>query len=384
MKKLFPIILFLCSLAYGTACPNTGYQYYVSLTVAAQSSTGTNQTNFPAVYIGNAYFKTVGNGGYLQSSTGIDVIFCTSSSGGNLLPYELVVGTYTPTTGAGEWWVQLPTVSFNTSEVIYAFFDHTSPTDHSSAASVWQNCTGSSINASGVLHFGTSGTLTLTDSTGNATMTNNGSSTAGANEINGGVISGGSSGQSISSSTTEDASQFTVTGWILNASNCSSVPGYYVLARNDLTSGSGYAVYSFLGGLTVAVGNGGSYSIARYTNSSNVGCVENYYAGTYNGGNATLTSSYGAYHNGVSQSFSMAGTSTSTKGTSTNDATFASYVSAGYSTNLDEVHVWPAVLTGDWILDEYNNQSAPATFFTTGTFQPAIGSPTQLWMGPLN
>ena len=185
MKKLLFVLALLLSAAYAgaTACPS-GYGSWYPLYILPQASTSSNQTNFPMYFTGNTTLATTGNGGKSLNS-GLDVTFCTGSNSGTLINYELVTGTYVATTGAGEWWVSVPTVSYNTTETIYVGVGKSSAND-ANAAGVWTAYLG-------VWHFGTSGTLTVDGSTGNSTATNHGA-TAVAGEINGGsaYVSGSS------------------------------------------------------------------------------------------------------------------------------------------------------------------------------------------------
>ena len=175
-KPLFVLALLLSAVYAGaTACPS-GYGSWYPLYILPQASTSSNQTNFPMYFAGNATLATTGNGGKSLNS-GLDVTFCTGSDSGTLINYELVTGTYVATTGAGEWWVSVPTVSYNTTETIYVGVGNASG-NNANAAGVWSAYLG-------VWHFGTSSTLTLTDSTGNSSATNH-SATAVAGELNGG------------------------------------------------------------------------------------------------------------------------------------------------------------------------------------------------------
>jgi hypothetical protein len=194
LRKLIPLLLLLAPLAaFATSCP-TGYSNSFSITIPAQTGLSGSLTNYPAPFIGHLELATTANGGYSQSS-GTDVIFCTAASGGTLLSYELVAGTYNATTGAGVWWIQVPTVSNTTAQTIYALVGKSSASDESCGPSGLNNC-GSTI-WSGYLqvhHFGTSGTLTLTDSTGNCTATNHGATaTAGPNGFGAAALASASS-----------------------------------------------------------------------------------------------------------------------------------------------------------------------------------------------
>ena len=245
-RLLVLIAILLCSaLSWATSCPST-YTNSYTLTIATQSALSSNLTNFPVLFTGNAILATTGSGGVSQSS-GLDVVFCTAASGGTILPYELVAGTYTSITGAGEWWIQAPTISHTATETIYVMVGAASATDYSTPATVWSSYLG-------VWHFGTSTSLTLTDSTGNNTATNHGgTATTGPTAFSGAAAFAAASSQYIDLGGTLNAtsSHISMLAWI-------NPTGFEACQRimSNLT-GSAYNGYEFyLGSGCVANGTG--------------------------------------------------------------------------------------------------------------------------------
>jgi len=111
----------------------TGYAHHAAITLAAATG-GSDLTNFPALLGFNGAtansitltnLKTVANSGQVTDASANDVIFCTDPSTGTQLAHELVSGTYTASTGAGEWYVNIPAVSHTTGATVYAFWGKT-------------------------------------------------------------------------------------------------------------------------------------------------------------------------------------------------------------------------------------------------------------------
>jgi biopolymer transport protein ExbB len=368
MKKLI-FILLACSAAWGTACP-TGYASYVSITIGTQGSTTTDMTRFPMLFIGSALFKTVGNSGNVQSSTGIDVVFCTNFTGGTLLPYELVVNTYTPTTGAGEWWVQVPSVSHSGTAVIYALMNKSGASDQSNVTGTWSNVTSGNVNALGVWHFGTSSTLTLTDSSvGNATATNH-STTAIAGEINGGDRCIGSPNWVDTGATQTGLTNFSLEFWIKRDIINTEFP---MSSRNNGLTGGIFALQAG-NGIAVGYSNGATFSY-KSSSSTTSTTVFTHVVGTHTGGSSNQVA---LYFNGAAQGTeTSSGTATDPADSSTTLQLCRDGASSSpdyFGGSLDDIRVWPAVLTADWVLDEYNNQNAPASFYTISSLSPAAGN----------
>lgn len=357
-------MLLLAGSAWATSCPS-GYSNWFPLSSLAQGSTTTNQTNFPMLFIGGSYLATTGNSGYSLNS-GLDVTFCTGNNTGNLLPYELVTGTYSATTGAGEWWVQMPTVSYNTAETIYVGVGKSSAND-SNAAGVWSAYLG-------IWHFGTSSTLTLTDSTGNHTATNH-SATAAAGKIGGagafvhatptyidtgGVLNPGTSNQISMLAWVDPASGFDACQRVLSNLVSPTYAGY------ELIVGGGCVAN---GQVEIQTATGGNLSSLYSTAAISAGAWS-HIATTQNG---TGNTNQRVYINGANQAGTGAGTYAI--GNSTNDMAIGAVVAiSGYAFNglIDEVEIYNGVLTADWIKDAYNNQSAPGSFSSFNALPPII------------
>lgn len=84
-----------------------------------------DQTDYTVVVAGVFLFlKNISNGGFVNDINGYDIAFFNDRyQDDQIFNYQLVPGTYDPTTGAVEFWVQIPSVSSTVDTVFYMFFD---------------------------------------------------------------------------------------------------------------------------------------------------------------------------------------------------------------------------------------------------------------------
>lgn len=128
-----------CGAAFtcGTA---TGYACGFSLTIAQQASLSGNLTNIDMPFLGDqgavTIFKSVANGGAISSSPK-EVVFCTKNDGtGSIVPSETVTSAWSATSGAGEWWVQDPSVSTSGTTKVYGLVGKSGAVDYSNPATI--------------------------------------------------------------------------------------------------------------------------------------------------------------------------------------------------------------------------------------------------------
>jgi hypothetical protein len=368
MKKLavLSLLVFSSLWAHATACP-TGYSNSFIISVPPRSAMSADLTSFPLYYPGLSLFLAgTGSGGYSQSSTGLDIVFCDAGTGGNLLPYELVAGTYSTTTGLGQWWIKA-TISKTVTTYIYGFVGKSGASDLSAPHTLWSAYLG-------VWHFGTSSTLTLTDSTGNSTATNHGA-TAVAGPLNGGAAFVAASSQYIDTGLTiTGLTNFTIEAWAYPTATATKMA---ISNRNSAASK----------GVFMSVASGSAMGFGYFTGSastnyfirygSNLGTSGPYasLAGTHKAGtNDNLT----YYISGASQT----GT-TGSSGTATDPADSGTTVVFGrdgagstpnyFSGELSEVKISAALLSADWISAEYDNLHTASNFLSTCTINPGSG-----------
>jgi Concanavalin A-like lectin/glucanases superfamily len=157
-------------------------------------------------------FKTVGNGGQVQNSSGFDIAFY-ADSGCSTTKLNWEIEDWSGTTGNGDWWVQIP-ASTNT---FYECWDNTSiSTDQSSKTATW-----SGENYQLVMHGGSPATFSAADSSANNLSSTVTSVSAGTGIVNGAGSYNGSS--SLVDFSTPSATQCTPTctleAWVKTSSN---------------------------------------------------------------------------------------------------------------------------------------------------------------------
>lgn len=410
------------------------YSAHFSLTLPAQTGQSGNLTNKDALWPGNGYIASTANGGYSQAS-GVDVIFCTAATGGTQLPSEGPV-TYNATTGAAEYWVQLPTVSNSVSETIYALVGNASPVNYSNpftftagvsgtcvanetiqqatslvtatlltlsspytisnlsgvplsgAGEVWTGQTsGCSITSTGggatpvsviwpsftfVEHLGSSSSLVLTDSTEQYSFANDGA-TAVAGEIGGGAGFLASSSQYIASTQALNIQgSFSLEQWVANG-NAGNAAQSWGGNTYTVPETSGVNSYVFLNGTDscavaacASIGYQSSDTFYFHNSAGSIGTSNAWHhvVGTHTTGTANLTTYLdGAVSNGAvlnSGSPTDPGSENTDWIWGRNGAAMPYY----YTGSLDEMRAFKGVLSSDWILFDYNNQSQQ----TIGTF----------------
>ena len=355
MKHLTTLfILGLVGSSLWAQCP-VGYSYKRSITVNSGQVTGT-LTNFPMLVLNpTTSLKTVANGGRLTSSNGYDAAFYTGA--GSLLNFELVghggaSTTYSATTGNAEFWVNV--ASMATGSQVYLCYGNAAITTYQgNDVSTWTSA------YKLVTHLNNGSTLSVADSTGNNTPVNVGTS-ATSGEIDGGLVGGGGGAGlyvNLGSNSAIQSEVFTYQVWVnLNGST---------YPYNDITGTStqsyGIEWYVESNGTTVLL----LQDVAALCSSAS-GAVP---TTGWHLMTATYSNVSGACNIYVDGSSVASGTSAQT-------ITFASQwlgsrysggvVINGWYGSLDEFRMMNAIQAPTWITAEYNNQSAPGTFYAVG------------------
>jgi Concanavalin A-like lectin/glucanases superfamily/Domain of unknown function (DUF2341) len=333
--------------------------YYRSLTMDHTQAGTVDTPNYPLVFLGNASLATVANGGRVTSSSGFDIIFCTSPVShsaclGSLLKFERV--SWSATTGLGEFWIQVPTLSHSSNTVIYVYYgDSTITTDQENVNGTWD------ANFAAVYHFGTASSLALTDSTSNANTCTNHGATAGAGQIGGSANFVSASTQYLdcgSGASLKITGTLTVETWAKYTGSAANQAG---ISNNASTTG--YLFAPKWSGLSVALWdlqNSGvessleTLSTLTYTNAI-------YFASTYTPGtNFAINVPFTA-------NTSSAVPTASTLGAGSNLNLGRHAGSFYYDGFLDEVRISNVVRSPSYILATSNNANTSSTFITVGS-----------------
>lgn len=352
------------------------FSYYRGITIDHTLCGGSDSSNFPAL-VSTApaaagvlsTLKSVGNGGHVQSSSGYDIWFYSDSGLTTRLPAERV--TYDPTTGIGEWWVNVPTLSHSADTVIYiAYGDASVVSDPNSDATygttqVWDS------HFKAVYHLKDGSTLSLADSTSNANNGTNNGATATTGQIDGGAafVSASSEfiniGHGASLALTGD---LTLEAWVNPNGNAS--PDTEIIARDDNVNGRGYNLQLASGSLTpYFYFNGGPDGALSGTNPL-TNLIWNYVVGTMSG------TAMAMYLNGAANGTA---TGTTPHASATGDVYIGARTYSGFpgyfNGSLDELRISDVGRSADWVLATYNNGAIPDKNAGAGGFY-TVGSET--------
>jgi hypothetical protein len=351
------VLLTLSAPTSGTAWAN-GYSYRGTITIAHGQVPNSDQTNFPVLFSGNPDLATRSNGGKVISPNGYDIIFTSDSNGLNKLNSERE--SYSPKTGQGVFWVQVPTLSHTIDTVLYVFYGNPLiGSDQSNRSAVWDT------NYQGVWHVPDGTVLSANDSTSNHNDGSITNATPVAGEIGGGANLNGSAwidmGANVSSLHPTQA--LTVECWVNPTS--STQPDFAVILAQDYSYPRSLPWVSYKLGLNN--NNGGNYEFELTTNGGNtvldsgVAFVPGSWAhvvGTFDGSTKRI------YINGVLKASAQ-------QGGSIHYANTGHFVFGANSSGaqqlaglLDEGRISDTARSADWIAAEYNNESSPSTFYS--------------------
>lgn len=363
-QMMMPIVGAVAPTA-GTNCtPASGYSFCRSITIDHTKVGTVDSSNFAVLICGNSvstacssdtsYWKTVGNGGKLQSASCFDVIYTSDITGATAIAFEAVpvvtAQNCNTTTGAGEHWVLVGTLSHTTDTVIYTSYGKASiTTDQSNKTGTWNS------NYQGVYHLHNGTTLAVTDSTSNAkTLTNNGSVTAVAGQIDGGAGYAGAGKLTLAAGILDPTiAGATYSGWI----NASDVTTIQIILANVTGSSNRDHVNIGTGALRCGHYNG----TTTFPASGVITTGLHHFTCVYDG-----TSTVTAYLDGALQVDNGAPAGNSNAGFSIGSRSGTATQTFFAGPMVDEVRALNAPMTASWITATYNNQSAPSTFFTIG------------------
>jgi hypothetical protein len=360
------------------------FAYRRSITVQAGQVTGT-LTNFPMlISVTNANLATVANGGHIASyNAGTndpqDLVFealdDATCGGAGTSPCRLdhEIEAYVPATGQLVAWVRVPSITNGT--VIYMYYGN------GCISSSTQNKTGVwDSNYVGVWHYNQTGANPqIMDSTRNANNSASNASTPTAS----GKLDGAATFDGNANITTFDsakvfwdytnASGNTYECWV-NISDYSGGNDYMPTlaelaadaAHNTHTFGIYIANYGGYNGLNISCNNTMDYgngSLASTSTGTWHHVVVVFAGGTYND-----ITKYTVYLDGSVQTMNSHGGWYSYAG---NVNYFGTDGGGGDYLNgiLDEVRISKIARSAGWILTEYRNQNAPASFYTVGAEQ---------------
>jgi hypothetical protein len=322
---------------------------------------GASETNFPMLFSGTySYLSTTANGGYVTNSSGYDIVFTTDSLCTSKVPgWE--IESYSPTTGAVNFWVDIPSLSATANTTIYLCYGNSNITTfQSTAASTWDS------NYTGIWHMNNSAaSTTVTDSTG-ANNGVNGANTS-TKSVTGKIgnalsYNGSSDGTDLGSAVSYVTSgvPFTVELWAY----MSTVSGYPTLLELDDSGGNNWELFaSNQGGYSgMDIGSSSGW-VTAYTNTTTPVGSWHFWVATYNGGTRSTRSNFAIYEDAVSQSLGAP----SGFGGHANHTYFGKDDQNHFNGYLDEIKFSKTARSPGWITAEFNNQNSPSTFYAVGS-----------------
>lgn len=307
-------------------------------------------TNYPMLVSGlYTFLASVANGGVVQNASGFDIGFYADAGLTTKLNWETESWV---SNGSVIYWVQVPTVSNVTDTVIYIAAGNAAiTTDQSNKAGTWTS------NYRAVYHLPNGATLSAADSTGifgTGTITG---ATATTGQIDGGALFVAASSQHIDlNQGTTHFNPLTVSAWF-KANSLSGV-------TNVATKGFNGTSTEWQFGLT---GN------KLYWNTFNAGTVQgvqtsvatiatgvwHHYVGVYDG------TAWKTYLDGVlDTSVTAGGPVSTTVGYTIGAVAVPGGLVQYFDGSIDELRIQNAAQSAGQILADYNNQSAPSTFYT--------------------
>lgn len=362
MRIRLVALLFAITFSVFGAWPN-GYSYRLTEAVDYTKVGTEDHTSYPATYI-RTYTELAHttHSGYATDLNGYDIIFTSDSAGSTQLDHE--IESYNHETGAVIFHVRIPSVSHTANTTFYVWVGNSSvTTSQEDVAGVWD------ANFLGVWHLGNGTTLSVADSTGNSSGTNNGA-TAATGKVGGGAAVTAGSSQYISTGLTPSSlTNFTLEAWINEGADAAHFP----ISSRDLNATGGiFMLYEkdppslYYGPEVGFMGSG--LTRQRWGTNLDIGTFY-HVVGTHAAGVDGLT----VYVNGIAGGgYSMEHAATDPANASVlvfgrDGADSTPYYFTG---SLDEVRLSDSVRSTSWILAEYNNQSNPATFFSSnGVFE---------------
>ncbi len=327
--------------------------------VNTATGTTTPLSNFPVlISVTDSDLMYTGSGGKVGKTDGTDILF-TSADGTTKLNHE--IESYSSTTGASIFWVQVTSLAKTSDTVLYIYFGNSGASDQQNKPGVWDS------NYKAVYHLPNGSTLTALDSTAKNNGTLSGSPAAISGKIDGAADFSGSN-HIIASSSPIVAGQtaWTVSGWIkTTATNVANGRPIYV---ERASSGQNILKLDSLDltrttqALVTYRDDGGSLTQVAGTTAINNGAYH-YIVGKLTAGNIYI------YIDGVLEnSATRNGTDTLTNsGIQSWIAQDNGDGAANFVGSIDEVRVSNTGRSPDWIATEFNNLTSPGSFYAYGS-----------------
>jgi hypothetical protein len=360
IRAIPPLLLaLLASLSPAYAAYPNGYGNCKLVTTQhAMVSGNSDLANYPlTVILSDADLKTTANGGLVNNVSGYDIGFGPDCSGtGTMLKWELE--SYAPT-GAIVAHVLRPSLSHTTDDTIGIYYGAGFSSFQSTPVAVWDT------NYQAVWHLPDGAALSVLDSTGKANNSVNNGATAVAGTLGGGAAANGSQWVNVGTSASlQPAGAFTLSAWV-KLNSFASYPGL-ITSPYQANTAAGYILAVNTAGKLVLYtdpnGLGNTYNVATSANTMSAG-VWYFVAGVWDGSTQRL------YFNGAPDGTHAA--PSVNYGAVAVAGRLLSYPAQNANGSIDEVRISNIARSPDWILTEFRNQNAPATYISVGPRLPS-------------
>lgn len=338
------------------------FGYYKSVTINHTQCGTADSTDFPVtIWVTDADLKTVGNGGFVQNSSGFDIRPYSDSALTTALTFELVAGTYVATTGAVEMHVKIPTLSHTADTVFYLAFGNSSISTDGSSTSTWDS------NFVLVAHLPNGTTLTANDSTAtpsNGTLTNTPTATAGVIDGAGSFASASTQYVTFGTASKLNPTAVTCEAWVKGT----TFPNAYntVVAKVNGTGTAYYSLYVKSTGKLACYMRGNNNVSYDGTGSTTLSTGTNYYLATVYSATAGVV----GYVNAGSDGTATADGALATNSGATQIAGDPLTSGRNWNGVLDEIRISNIVRPTSYLTSTYNNQKPSSTFLTWGSRTP--------------
>lgn len=327
------------------------FAYYKSITLASAQAGVANSLNWPLTIAldGNVQtvdvdLKSIGNGGFVQSTSGYDIRPYADVALRTPLTYELVY--YQATTGKLEMHVNIPTLSHTVDTVIYLAFGDSTLTTDGSSTSTWDT------NFKGVWHLSDGTTLSSKNSKTGSAGTVTGAAAIAAQ------IDGGASFTAITDKITTDLTALAVSAdrtwsvWFKDDNSGASTGRIFDMGATSIQRSGATALALFYDGDVQA-----QWQPAK-PNDTNWHHV----VMTYN--NSSASNDPIVYIDGAIVAanniarFATAGSTAQAVLLGNRAADSRNWGTGG----LDELRIADVIRSASWIIADYNSQKASSTF----------------------
>ncbi|HZU28554.1 MAG TPA: DUF2341 domain-containing protein, partial [Bryobacteraceae bacterium] len=331
------------------APPATGaYAYMRAITISHGGVPNADQVNFPFLFnITDPLFRSIANGGHVASANGYDIVFSADRAGISRLDHEMQ--SYNPATGQVTAWVRIPALSHSVDTTLYVCYGNPSVSaSQENRTGVW------GANYIGVWHLGKNTALSASDSTANALNGVIGAHTTAAGGLLGEAAGFDGTWNAYidmgSSSAMDVSGPFTLSTWFKQTaytgtyevlmSKCSGVACNYELALD----GKGHDLEGVQNGNIVR--SGIVPALNQWHHAAEVSDGSHLYF----------------YLDGVLAATVNAGTGAVLSGTHF-DLGREQVSGENLDGLMEESRLSAIVRDTNWIRTEYNNQSAPGSFY---------------------